>query len=548
MPPQPGDSSSFFVVPKADRLRWLIYLRWLALSAVAAGLLLAWWLRFPWVALRPVAVALACGVLYNLAFFSRQKRLTPSLDSELAAIDRELARHVLADVGALTILLLASGGLRNPICMFYGFHVVLGAMLGDRGGAILAAGVATVGIATLVAAEHLGLLFSAPLLSPPLWLCGIVAVLAILSLAYFSLSVLGFVEREQGRALHNYQLLLSALDRLQVGLQLVGVDGRLLLSNPRATQIHPCLSGRFSLPAALALSLGKTALPSGVPHRFAHTQAGESQIIEILQLGGDTPHAPRAYLYADRTEAAVDEQRAMMLERLASLGRVMQEVAHELNTPLASIQTLAVDLSHAIHSPDAAESVSLIVDEARRCQSISRELLATARPGPPSPVSTVLFEVIKRARRLVYGRRRDTVTLHGDPLLACVTDADRLLQVLVNLLQNASDASDNPVVVTVSSPAPRIVEITVLDHGPGLTPEVEQKLFVPFVSTKPPGQGTGLGLYTCARLAQALHAELQIRNHPGAGVCASLRLPTDTLSSSPDLSTVSAASPPTPQT
>jgi signal transduction histidine kinase len=76
--------------------------------------------------------------------------------------------------------------------------------------------------------------------------------------------------------------------------------------------------------------------------------------------------------------------------------------------------------------------------------------------------------------------------------------------------------------------------IEVRDHGPGLPAQVAARLFVPFVSTKPPGQGTGLGLYTCARLAQQLHGRLRIENVADesregrvAGVRVRLELPLD---------------------
>lgn len=549
-------SSSFFVVPKASRLRWLVYLRWLALAAVAIGLAVSQVAQLQWVAPRPIAVALVGGLLYNLAFLWRVRRLEdrPSLPASSdesptgTSVDRELELQALADVGALTVLLAASGGLQNPICIFYGFHVVLGAMLGDRRGALLAASMASLGIAVLALAQRGGYLLSRPLSSPPLWLTAGTALLSVICLAYFAVSVLRYVEREQGRAGNNYELLLSALDRLQVGLELVSADGRVLLANQRAAALRPSptATGRWLPPAGLTSTVPK--LP-GDSARFAHTEGGETRIIELLMLSGGGGRGPqvRAYLYADRTEATVDEQRAIMLERLASLGRAMQEVAHELNTPLASIQTLAVDLSHTLSeaqslaavatSPDVAESVALIVDEARRCQQISRELLSTARLGSPSPVRTPLADVVRRATRLTYGKRRGLLRLHGDLDLACVTDGDRLLQILVNLLQNASDASDRPVDVSLrsvdgSDGAQAVIEVR--DHGPGLPPQVAARLFVPFVSTKPPGQGTGLGLYTCARLAQQLHGRLLIENvldEDGegkvAGVRARLELPLD---------------------
>lgn len=557
------DTSSFFAVPKAARLRWLVYLRWVALSGVAVGLVVAYLLQLPWVAPRPIALALFVGALYNLAFLLRVARFSRATTDQAPApdqsgiFDRELELHALADVAALTVLLLASGGVRNPICMFYGFHVVLGAMLGYTRGALLAAVVGSAGIFLLVLCEQSGLLLAPPLYSPPLWLMAGAALLSILSLAYFALGVLRYVEAEQGRAVRNYELLLTALDRLQVGLELVTPDGRLLLANRRAAAIHPYDGGRWQMPAGLLESAAADGQKASGPLRFAYIEEigeqRETRIAEMLAISGRGENGVRAFLYVDRTEATVDEQRAIMLERLASLGRAMQEVAHELNTPLASIQTLAVDLSHAVHSADAAESVALIVDEARRCQQISRELLSTARIGSPSPVRTVLAEVVRRAARLTYGQRRGRVVIQGDLDLACITDSDRLLQILVNLLQNASDASEKPVEVTVSRTSPfatprdgeesgdslkSYAEIAVRDYGPGLPAKVQERLFQPFVSTKPPGQGTGLGLYTCARLSQQLRAELRIENaataadlesksgsDDGQGVLARLRLP-----------------------
>ncbi len=556
MQPPRESSSSFFVVPKAARLRWLVYLRWLALSAVAFGLAVSQVAQLDWVAPWPIAAALVGGLLYNLAFLWRVRRLEEPLPTQITAdtwswpakesVDRELELQALADVGALTLLLAASGGLQNPISIFYGFHVVLGAMLGDRRGALLAASMASLGIAVLALAQRSGLLLSQALHSPPLWLTAGTALLSVICLAYFAVSVLRFVEREQGRAGRNYELLLSALDRLQVGLELVSADGRVLLANQRAATLRPSptATGRWLPPSGLTSAVPKQP---GDSARFAHTEGNETRIIELLMLSGGGARGPevRAYLYADRTESTVDEQRAIMLERLASLGRAMQEVAHELNTPLASIQTLAVDLSHslAVHpisqtasGPDMAESVTLIVDEARRCQAISRELLSTARLGSTSPVRTNLVDVVRRATRLTYGKRRGLVRLHGDLELACVTDGDRLLQILVNVLQNASDASENPVDVTlarVEQGRRAQAAIEVRDHGPGLPPQVAARLFVPFVSTKPPGQGTGLGLYTCARLAQQLRGELSVENVGGSeagvegGVRVRLRLPLD---------------------
>ncbi|MCS6914924.1 MAG: HAMP domain-containing sensor histidine kinase [Myxococcales bacterium] len=511
-------SDPAFFDSAVPRLRWLVRLRWIALGSVAGGLAFARMVGLAWVSAPPILAALAVGSLYNV-WFSRRLRMRAM--HEEPAGRRELQLHAVADVGALTLLLLSSGGLRNPVSMFYGFHVVLGAMLGFTPGALVAAAVSLGGIGLLYGAERAGLLLSPALEGPPLWLAACAPTLTVLSLAYFSLGALQFLRREQNRALENYQLLLGGLDALDVGLELVGPDGRLLLCNRRAAQVHPCPDGRWRPPEGLSEGTG--------PRRFAHQEGNETRIYEMLALPGDRPPSAgtgqlRAYLYVDRTESTMDEQRAVMLERLASLGRAMQGVAHELNTPLASIQTLAVDLSHTVNNPDAAESISLIIDEARRCREITRELLAnTGRPGQQARV--VLADLVRRAAKLVYGSQAAEVVLRGDLSLSCTTDGDRLLQILVNLLQNARDAAAAPAEVDLLRLPGDQVCIELRDRGPGLAPRVRERLFQPFVTTKPPGQGTGLGLYTCARLAQQLQGQLTVENAPGGGVCARLRLP-----------------------
>lgn len=546
------------------RLRWLVQLRWAALAAAVLGLLVARVLRLPFVSPAPIAAAILVGVLYNTWFLFRLARLesaerAPATEaSDKGTFGRELELQAIADVGALTLLLAACGGLRNPFSAFFGFHIVLGTVLGLLRGAVLAGAVSFLGVLLLLQAERAGLLLAPVLLQPPLWLCLVAAALNILSLGYFAGGALRFWQRAEGRALRSYGLLLNGLDELHVGLELVGPGDRLLLANRRAAALHPTPAGRWQAPQTVADD-------DSPGRRLIRAASGEPGIFEVVALSPaparSAPAVPavsdaeglRAYLYIDRTEVTVSEQRAMMLERLASQGRVLQQVAHELNTPLATIQTLAVDLSHVLTDPEApiagaplaadtAESIALIIDEARRCRAITHDLLATARPGSPAESArrkVVLQEVIARAARLAYGSRRGAAVDHqvgvsgalgarirvsGPGDLSCISDGDRLLQILVNLLQNARDASDEPVDIELSR-EPFAVVLRVRDQGPGLPAEVRERLFTPFVTTKPPGQGTGLGLYTCSLLARQLGAELNIASPLGGGVVATLRLP-----------------------
>ncbi|TFH29487.1 MAG: sensor histidine kinase, partial [Myxococcales bacterium] len=225
---------------------------------------------------------------------------------------------------------------------------------------------------------------------------------------------------------------------------------------------------------------------------------------------------------------------------LASLGRVAQGVAHELNTPLATIRTLASDMREAIRSlggdealqSDLAESAALIRDETGRLGRITHSLLTGGSlPRLRLNSSAPLLPIVERARALVFAGVRDggAELDIGDSVenLVVSADSDRLLQVLVNLFQNAVDANRGAGGRHVWLSATRrgsVVEIVVEDEGIGIQPEIEGRLFEPFATTKPPGEGTGLGLYASYMLIQTMGGDLTIENRDRGGARASVRL------------------------
>jgi two-component system NtrC family sensor kinase len=227
-----------------------------------------------------------------------------------------------------------------------------------------------------------------------------------------------------------------------------------------------------------------------------------------------------------------------MLERFATIGRAMQGVAHELNTPLTTMLTLARDVQAALQTAslpaalraDVEESLALIVEETRRCRSLTQSLLSTANEsGRRRGLPASLDEVARRATRMVGGPA-DAVVLDHSLVGIKDVDADRVVQILMNLIQNAlaatadvDDPEDPRVWVRADVEAGR-VHLTVRDRGPGLPPEIRGRLFEPFVTTKP--EGTGLGLYTCQQLARELGGALTLQDNPdGPGTIARLTLP-----------------------
>lgn len=217
-------------------------------------------------------------------------------------------------------------------------------------------------------------------------------------------------------------------------------------------------------------------------------------------------------------------------EKLASVGRLSAGIAHEIGNPLTSILGLVELLRDGGLEPaEEAEFLKRIQTETERIHRIIRDLLDFARaspePGEDAVARTDLGIVIDRAvtlvapqkdlRRIVIERRitSDLPSVRGSE--------DRWTQILLNLLLNAADAIEGEGTITITLEADeeddaRIV-LRVSDTGPGIAPEVRDRLFEPFVTTKPPGSGTGLGLAVCLSLVEGFGGKLSADNVEGGG-------------------------------
>jgi len=522
-------------------LRWLGRLRWWALAGTLAAVLLAIVSDWHFVNVPAVVAGVALMALVNVALVTRAQRV----------VDigwRELSLHAAVDLVFLTWLLAWTGGLRNPVSVAFSFHVVLGALLNGRRGAISSTALSLACIAFLWILDETNLLPSAPLTSTPRTLVVLALGLLVVGLGYLALVVAERYAAERREAERGVTLLLDSLAALKVGLDLVGSDGKSQLANEtaRILQQHP-----QAQEAALALETTEGGGPAS--RRFAvpiRDVAGIGErIIDLVALPPSRAIGARALLYVDRTEELLVAQRHVMLERLATLGRALQAVAHELNTPLTTMQTLGKDLRAALQDApldarlrqDVDESLQLLIDESRRCRALTQALLSSANDGHRAGGQAQrALDVVRRAVRLVGAKEADDVAL--DPSLDAVVpvDADRVLQVVMNLVQNALRATDElrsdgrgPRVVVKARRGPGMLLIQILDRGPGLPAEVRARLFEPFVTTRPMGEGTGLGLYTSQLIARELGGSLVLEDAPGGGTVATLSLPAPELPARP---------------
>lgn len=203
-------------------------------------------------------------------------------------------------------------------------------------------------------------------------------------------------------------------------------------------------------------------------------------------------------------------------DRLASLGMMSAGLAHELNTPLAVLKGLVEKVAASTPDPPSRAGPRLTTAEAQlmlrvvgRLEKLSESLLDFARVRPPSLRRAPLPQLVEEAWALVSLDRgaagvQFTRIVPEDLEVEC--DADRIVQVLVNLLRNALDAlhgapplPNNNASITVSAHTTQRdgrqwASLLISDTGPGIDPDLLPKLFEPFASTRLDSRGTGLGL------------------------------------------------------
>jgi signal transduction histidine kinase/Na+/proline symporter len=242
-------------------------------------------------------------------------------------------------------------------------------------------------------------------------------------------------------------------------------------------------------------------------------------------------------LVDDLTESKVLQAQLAHQDRLASVGRLAAGVAHEIGNPLTGIACVAQNLPFDMDPAVVEERAELIVEQTRRIDRIVRTLVTFSHAGSDalaleSPGKSEAFELyaaVEEAMSLVRLSRKARGIECSNQCEAgvCLTgDRHKLIQVFVNLLANACDASVAGSKVLVSSrPNGQSVYVDVTDFGSGIPEDIRDRIFDPFFTTKPPGEGTGLGLSLVYSIVREHRGSLDVTSTPGAGTTFTLTLP-----------------------
>ena len=240
--------------------------------------------------------------------------------------------------------------------------------------------------------------------------------------------------------------------------------------------------------------------------------------------------------HEDNLEAAlrkIEEQ-----DRLASLGLLSASVAHELNTPLAVLHGSIEKLRETTADPHSLERLSRMERVTQRLRRISETLVDFARQRKPHMEPVALRPLVDEAWGLVgIDERAAGIQFHNDVRTSdeTVGNADRLIQVFVNLLRNALNAikSSNGGTqgdIRVGSRglnwnAQYWIAVTVEDNGPGIPPELLSEMFEAFVTTRLDARGTGLGLAVTEGIVTQHGGTITASNRKQGGACIEVRFP-----------------------
>jgi signal transduction histidine kinase len=218
--------------------------------------------------------------------------------------------------------------------------------------------------------------------------------------------------------------------------------------------------------------------------------------------------------------------------RLATLGQLAAQLAHEIGTPLSSVSGhVQLALAQRELPPALRERLDVSAREIERISKIVRDYLDSTRPLEPERQPTALPRLLEEAVELVRGvapAKQASVTWKVAPESGeVITDPGLLRQIVVNLLSNALDAVDRNgrVEVEARPVADGDILITVSDTGHGIAPDDLRRIFEPFYTTKGRGKGTGLGLAICRQLTAALGGTITVESEAGKGSTFFIRLP-----------------------
>jgi two-component system NtrC family sensor kinase len=345
--------------------------------------------------------------------------------------------------------------------------------------------------------------------------------------------------------LRSKNLLQSVFDGISDPVLLVGREGRIKTVNRAFLNRYQMsmeqvigektteLLAGASCPLCLCEDL-LNQLPSAPVSREVRLASGEIFLIYFYPIERGDQGADSMVCYVKNiTEQKTLESRIQHTEKIASIGMLAAGIAHEINNPLGVI-LCHIDLikGEASLPAEVLTDLETIEKHAGNCRAIIADLLKFAHRQPtvkePCRLNTLIAETIAMVGAQM---RQQQITLNNvsdEELPEMVVDRDKIRQVLINILLNSAQAIGEDGIIDVRSRFDREQQRAVIDiedNGPGIPEEMLGKIFDPFFTSKPAGQGTGLGLAVSYGIIRDHSGEISVTSSPGQRTRFTITLP-----------------------
>ena len=340
-------------------------------------------------------------------------------------------------------------------------------------------------------------------------------------------------------------ILAGVLDALTQAALVAARDGKILLRNANACSMLPAgdtIAGVLDLGRGQEINWAAemNALDDGAPrvvHRNVRIsgRAGRQHAVNVvvsplhcgIKAGKMSDGSCVLVLVEDVSSRISMERRLAAGERLAATGSVAAKVAHELNNPLDGVLRY-LGLAQRCGGPEAAGYLTAARDGLMRMAQIIRGLLEQGRPWQAAGERTGVHRLLDEAVGAMQPRAHSlgvTVICDFDDRVQGLVEGS-VFQVFCNIIKNALDAMPGGGMLKISlAPAPKGCEVLFADNGCGLSADQAKRIFEPFHTTKPPGEGSGLGLTLCREILQYLGGSIGAEQNPGGGAIFRVQLP-----------------------
>jgi signal transduction histidine kinase len=556
------------------RIRWLVNLRWTAITGVLLTVSIASWGLHIIDNPTPLYIIAALMTLYNFESQIYPRHLT---EKPLVSIQWHAGRHIILDLFSLTALLHFSGGVENPFIFYFIFHLVIASILLSKKVSYILAALNTILLSALIFLEyyhvlphsHLQNFLPVTLWRNPIYISSVLFVFTstLFFSVYLATSIMDTarareaetrelkdnleekvveLEEARGAVLFERNKLTSIIECMQEGVIFVDDKNHVSLFNKVGQQIQ---KEQFGLDTDAIQSPEADGVLLQIAEDLSKGHAViEQQSLEIKDKFFENTYAAvrdrddnylgTVLVCRDVTDRKRMEQQMIQSEKMAAIGELASGVAHEINNPLDGLLNCILRIRRdPLNERQTKEYLGLMEEALRRIETTVGQLLNFSRQRDLALTSVSLNEVVNEVVGLIaYSADEKGIQIekHFQEELDLIRGDKHLLeQVVLNLALNAIAAMPDGGILTFKTGeiefdallGKATVFVQVKDTGIGIPKSVQDRIFDPFYTTKITEKGTGLGLSVSNRIIRQHEGVIEFDSKIEQGSVFTVKLP-----------------------